>query len=226
MHSPSPAASRLAARAHKYALVRSLSHKDNNHLMSTHHVLTGHLQPGAFFDKVASRDDWPCYSAGCEYLRPRSDGIPSGVNLPTFLMSSPLTWPGQHAGFLGPKYDPWQIVGDPNSSDFRVDALTLSQGIDPTRLNQRRGLLKALDQQTDVASDIGAYRMTEDQRLAFTMLSSGQLSQAFELNREADDHSFLSRVSWYSKREGWPIGRFPSGRPSAFIWSKPRSTRS
>ncbi|MFY8057970.1 MAG: DUF1501 domain-containing protein, partial [Planctomycetaceae bacterium] len=39
----------LAALAHKYALVRSLSHKDNNHLMSTHHVLTGHLQPGGFF---------------------------------------------------------------------------------------------------------------------------------------------------------------------------------
>ena len=177
---------RLAARAHKYALVRSLSHKDNNHLMSTHHVLTGHLQPGAFFDKVASRDDWPCYSAGCEYLRPRSDGIPSGVNLPTFLMSAPLTWPGQHAGFLGPKYDPWQIVGDPNNPDFRVDALTLAQGIDATRLDQRRSLLKAIDQQTDVAADIGAFRMTEDQRLAFTMLSSGQLSQAFELTREAD----------------------------------------
>lgn len=177
---------RLAARAHKYALVRSLSHKDNNHLMSTHHVLTGHLQPGAFFDKVASRDDWPCYSSGCEYLRPRSDGIPSGVNLPTFLMSAPLTWPGQHAGFLGPKFDPWQIVGDPNKPDFRVDALTLSQGIDTTRLDQRRGLLRSLDQQTTVASDIGAFRMTEDQRLAFTMLSSGQLSQAFELNREPD----------------------------------------
>lgn len=154
--------------------------------MSTHHVLTGHIQPGAFFDKVASRDDWPCYAAGCEYLRPRSDGIPSGVNLPTFLMSSPLTWPGQHAGFLGPKYDPWQIVGDPNHSEFRVDALTLSQGVNPTRLDQRRSLLKAIDQQTDVSSDIGAYRMTEDQRLAFTMLSSGQLSQAFEMNRETD----------------------------------------
>ena len=174
----------LASRAHKYALVRSLSHKDNNHLMSTHHVLTGHLQPGAFFDKVASRDDWPCYSSGCEYLRPRKDGIPSGVNLPTFLMSSPLTWPGQHAGFLGPKYDPWQIVGDPNSPEFRVDALTLAQGIDSGRLEQRRSLLKTLDQKTSVAEDTAAYRMTEDQKLAFTMLSSGKLTQAFELNRE------------------------------------------
>ena len=177
---------RLAARAHKYALVRSLSHKDNNHLMSTHHVLTGHLQPGAFFDKVASRDDWPCYSAGCEYLRPRSDGIPSGVNLPTFLMSAPLTWPGQHAGFLGPKYDPWQITGDPNKPDFRVDAMTLAQGIDASRLDHRRSLLKSLDEQTSVAAAMSAFRMTEDQKLAFTMLTSGQLSQSFELSREPD----------------------------------------
>lgn len=177
---------KLATLAHKYALIRTLSHKDNNHLMSTHHVLTGHLQPGAFFDKVASRDDWPCYSAGCEYLRPRSDGIPSGVNLPTFLMSSPLTWPGQHAGFLGPKYDPWQIVGDPNSRDFRVDALTLAQGLDTSRLEQRRGLLKRLDQNRPVADDATASRMTEDQKLAFTMLSTGKLTQAFELHREAD----------------------------------------
>lgn len=175
---------KLASRTHKYALVRSLSHKDNNHLMSTHHVLTGHLQPGAFFDKVASRDDWPCYSAGCEYLRPRTDGIPSGVNLPTFLMSSPLTWPGQHAGFLGPMYDPWQIVGDPSSAEFRVDALTLAQEIDTGRLEQRRSLLSRLDQTAAVSRDAAAFRMNEDQKLAFSMLSSGKLSQAFEVHRE------------------------------------------
>lgn len=175
---------KLASRADKYALIRSLSHKDNNHLMSTHHVLTGHLQPGAFFDKVASRDDWPCYSAGCEYLRPRTDGIPSGVNLPTFLMSSPLTWPGQHAGFVGPMYDPWQIVGDPSSAEFRVDALTLAQEIDAVRLEQRRSLLSRLDQTAAVSRDAAAYRMNEDQKLAFSMLSSGKLSQAFEMQRE------------------------------------------
>src|SRR6185503_6275821 len=70
----------LAARAHQYALVRSLSHRDNNHLMSTHHVLTGTQQPGGFFDKVASRDDWPNYASACAYVHPRDDGIPSGVN--------------------------------------------------------------------------------------------------------------------------------------------------
>jgi len=117
---------RLAARADKYAVVRSFSHRDNNHLMSTHYVLTGEWQPGGFFDKVASRTDWPNYAGALAYLRPRNDGIPSGVNLPTFLREGPLTWPGQHAGLLGPTYDPWQITSDPNDPKFRVDAVTLA----------------------------------------------------------------------------------------------------
>lgn len=69
----------LAARAHQYAVIRSLSHRENNHLVATHHLLTGHPQPGAFFDKVASRDDWPAYSSTLHALRPRDDGLPSGV---------------------------------------------------------------------------------------------------------------------------------------------------
>ena len=178
----------LAVRSDKYALIRSLSHKDNNHLMSTHHVLTGHLQPGGFFDKVASRDDWPCYSAACEFLQPRSDGIPTGVNLPTFLQQGPLTWPGQHAGFLGPKFDPWQITGDPNNADFKVDALTLSPGVDVTRLRDRQSLLGELNgQQGELATYGAGARLTEDQRLAFSILTSSRLAKAFELNRESDE---------------------------------------
>lgn len=175
----------LAVRSGKFAVIRTLSHKDNNHLMSTHHVLTGHLQPGGFFDKVASRDDWPCYSSACEFLRPRADGIPSGVNLPTFLQQGPLTWPGQHAGFLGPKYDPWQITGDPNSADFKVDALSLSPGVDVTRLKDRQSLLGELNDQRSQLAELGAgARLTEDQRLAFSILTSSRLAEAFVLDRE------------------------------------------
>jgi Protein of unknown function (DUF1501) len=179
---------RIAARADRYSLIRTLSHKDNNHLMSTHYVLTGHLQPGGFFDKVASRDDWPDYAAGCEFLRPRGDGIPSGVNLPTFLVEGPLTWPGQHAGFLGPKYDPWQIAGDPNSDDFKVDSVTLRPGIDVTRLEGRHNLLDEVNRQREYLSAVGgSSRLTEDQNLAFSILTSSGLAQAFELRREPDD---------------------------------------
>ncbi len=178
----------LATRAHKYAVIRSFSHGDNNHLMSTHYVLTGELQPGGFFDKVASRDDWPSYSAGCAFLRPRRDGIPTGVNLPTFLLEGPLTWPGQHAGFLGPKYDPWQITGDPNKPEFRVDNLTLGKGNDVPRLDSRLSLLNSLNRTQDRLADVAvSRRLTSEQELAFSILASSRLSQAFQLDRETNE---------------------------------------
>ena len=155
--------------------------------MSTHYVLTGELQPGGFFDKVASRDDWPNYAAGCAYLRPRNDGIPSGINLPTYLMQGALTWPGQHAGFLGPKYDPWQVTGDPNNKDFRVDDLTLAAGLDVPRLSDRRSLVSHLNQQRERLSNVAvARRLTSEQQLAFSILTSSRLAQAFDLSHEPD----------------------------------------
>ena len=40
---------RLAARSDKYAIVRTLSHRENNHLVATHHVLTGPSTAGGVF---------------------------------------------------------------------------------------------------------------------------------------------------------------------------------
>jgi hypothetical protein len=176
---------RLAARSDKYAVVRSLSHRENNHLVATHHVLTGHPQPAAFFDKVASRDDWPSYSSALDYLRPRNDGVPRGVNLPTFLMEGPLTWPGQHAGFLGPRHDPWQITRDPSQPGFGMDSLRPAQGIDVSRLGDRRTLLEQLDaQQADLARLAETRRLSDQQRLAFSILSSGRIARAFAIDQE------------------------------------------
>jgi hypothetical protein len=176
---------RLAARADRFALVRSMAHRENNHLVATHHVLTGYPQPGAFFDKVASRDDWPCYASGLDYLRPRQDGVPTGVHLPTFLVEGPLTWPGQHAGFLGPRHDPWQITRNPNSSVFRVDSLRLAPGLEVDRLSDRRALLEQVNRQQDRLAGLAvSQRLADQQQLAFSVLTSGRVARAFEMDRE------------------------------------------
>jgi hypothetical protein len=176
---------KLAARADKYALVRSLSHRDNNHTASTHHLITGAMQPGVRFDKPASRDDWPCYAAGLSYLRPRSDGLPSGIMLPTFLSEGPLTWPGQHAGFLGPKHDPWQIAKDPNAPDFKVDNLRLAPGLDVENLSDRMALLDEVNRGQKYLSEAAECRkLTDQQHRAVSLLTSGSLAKAFDLDRE------------------------------------------
>lgn len=176
---------RLAARADRYAVVRSLAHRENNHLVATHHVLTGYPQPGAFFDKVASRDDWPNYAGALDHLRPRADGVPTGVNLPTFLMEGPLTWPGQHAGFLGARHDPWQITRDPAAPNFVPDSLAPAPGLDTARLGDRRALLSQIDaRQTRLAELAEARRLGDQQRLAFSVLASGRVARAFALDDE------------------------------------------
>jgi uncharacterized protein (DUF1501 family) len=175
----------LAARSDKLAVVRTLSHQHTNHLNATHQVLTGHPQPGAFFDKIASRDDYPCYAGALDYLQPRSDGVPSGVMLPTFLMEGPLVWPGQHAGFLGPKHDPWQIKEDPNRPTFRVESLALPQGFSVERLDKRRNLLDELSAQRDSLSAAHANDpMAEQREIAYSLLLSGKVARAFDMQRE------------------------------------------
>ena len=169
----------LASHADKIAIVRSMSHTFTNHLNATHQLLTGHPQPGAFFDKVASRDDYPNYAAALDYIRPRGDGVPSGVILPTFLMEGPLTWPGQHAGFLGPKFDPMQIRQDPNKPDFREESLTPPAGFSVETMNRRRSLLDEL-----AATASANNPMAEQRELAYNLLLSGKVARAFEIDRE------------------------------------------
>jgi uncharacterized protein (DUF1501 family) len=177
---------RLAARVDRFALVRTLSHREYNHLVATHHVLTGYQQPGGFFDKVASRDDWPNYSSALDYLRPRNDGLPSGVNLPINIVEGPLTWPGQHAGFLGPRHDPWQINRDPGAADFNADdSLRPAAGLDATRLDDRRALVAEIDgQRAWLASQATTRRLSDQQELAFSILSSGRIARAFAMDQE------------------------------------------
>ena len=119
------------------------------------------------------------------YLEPRHDGIPSGVNLPTFLSNGTGTWPGQHAGFLGPRHDPWQVTHDPNAPDFRMDGLRLDPTIEVDRLGDRRTLLAHIDgQRENLAGTAEGRRLSDQQQQAFSILTSGKMAQAFDLERE------------------------------------------
>ncbi|MBM3978771.1 MAG: DUF1501 domain-containing protein [Planctomycetes bacterium] len=176
---------KVAARSPMYSVVRSLAHRDNNHLCATHHVLTGHLMPGAFFDKIASRDDFPNYAGGLGYFRKPPEGTPLGVNLPTYLMEGPLLWPGQHAGFVGPKYDPMQITQDPNRPDFKVENLRPAPGIDVQQMRDRMALLSAVNgQQKWLAEQAETKKLTDQQQQAVSVLTSGKVAKAFDLGQE------------------------------------------
>jgi hypothetical protein len=171
----------LAARADTLAIVRSMAHPEGNHLLAVHRVLTGQVsnpRGASDLDRVASRDDFPCYAAVLDRLRRRSDGIPNGVALPLRLVEGPLTWPGQDAGFLGPRHDPWQLKLDPNRPEARDDTLALPSGLDPARLHRRRHLLG------QVAVPPAGDAFLEQQDAALALLCNGRVGQALDLDRE------------------------------------------
>ncbi len=179
----------FAKRMERLAVIRSVTHRNNGHLPATHWLLTGRAIPGIpedlGVDKIRSRSDWPSYASGLDHFRPRTDGIPNGVHLPTYLQEGPLLWPGQYAGCLGPKHDPWQIAADPNRSDFRVDNLSLPAGFAVDRLDARRRLLDSVNQSRDRLGRLAETEsLSDQQQAAFSLLTAQGFSSAFQLDRE------------------------------------------
>ncbi|MBC8353799.1 MAG: DUF1501 domain-containing protein [Planctomycetes bacterium] len=179
----------LAKRADQLSIVRSMSHGDNRHLSGSHNTLTGAVQMfrgDSNEDKSLNRGDWPCYGSAIDYLQPRADGLPSHVTLPNPLIEGNLVWPGQHAGFLGSKYDPFTLKGDPNSDDFKVSGLSLADGLSIGRLENRWRLLNQVGQQKPRLGDSpSGQQLTNQQQAAYSMLTSSGLSKALQIQKES-----------------------------------------
>ncbi|HBJ33365.1 MAG TPA: DUF1501 domain-containing protein [Planctomycetaceae bacterium] len=182
---------KLANHADRWAILRTLAHREHNHLLATHVALTGRPTPlprgGSDLDRVESRSDFPNFASALDFVRPRHDGIPSGVSLPNYLIEGPLTWPGQHSGFLGPKHDPWQINGDPNAEGFRMQALSMREGMTAERLTSRRLLLDQLSRSQGGFLSNEAASLRQQQDIAYQILTSGKVVEAFEIGRESDE---------------------------------------
>ncbi len=179
----------LASRIGQWSIIRTMAHVEHNHLLATHVALTGRATPiprgGSDLDRVESRNDFPNFAAALDFVKPRQDGIPNGVSLPNYLIEGPLTWPGQHAGFLGTRHDPWQINHDPNDPNFRVDSLSLPLDMNANRLVTRRSLLDQINlNNTRLAADTRTTAFSEQQDVAFSLLTSARVAEAFQINNE------------------------------------------
>lgn len=110
------------------------------------------------------------------------------MTLPNPLIEGVLTWPGQHAGFLGPKHDPFILRDDPNKEDYRVSGLSLADGLSITRLEDRRRLLRDINQQEqNLASSSRVRKLSHEQDRAYSLLTSPGLKKALDIHAEPDE---------------------------------------
>jgi hypothetical protein len=106
------------------------------------------------------------------------------VSLPDSVTDGPYTCPGQNGGFLGARYAPFSIHGDPSADDFRVEGLA---DFAADRFPRREGLLHAIDARLgQLADDRRVQELGEYQQRAVSLLTSEATRRAFELQREPE----------------------------------------
>jgi Protein of unknown function (DUF1501) len=179
----------VARHLDKCTVVRSMSHRDNNHPSAVYWTVTGHEYPRASnLSENVSREDHPhigCSLTAAEGKKHRA--VPTFVTVPDYIAVAGPVRAGQHAGFLGSRFDPLVPRGDPNSPDFKSVDLGLVPTVTPQRLSDRRALLGAVNQQLRSLERNGLGRQYDNHcEKAFSVLASGTTQRAFDIQSEPD----------------------------------------
>ena len=178
----------IAQQMDKIALVRSVTHTDNNHSTGAHWMLTGHKHRLSAENFGASPSDFPHLGSVVSRLLPSHKSLPSFVSLPERIATTiGAVVPGQNAGILGSQFDPFSIEEHPDKPDFEVDMLALRAGIDASRVAERRSLLTAFNaSRAGLDASRGVHSMHSYYEKAADLVTSPQARDAFNLAQEKD----------------------------------------
>jgi hypothetical protein len=186
---------RLARLAHRYALVRSVSHNNHNHTPMIYYTLTGRQveQPNQDNDvRPPQRTDFPHLGAVLARFKRAPLGLPGYFAIPEVAVRSssrgefkrartPLR--GGGAGFLGSLVDPLAINGEPGTLQA-IPALSLPQEVSTERLERRAALLSALEQRGAMVSGARTHGELRDRAVILTG-AVGRVSRIFSLDKES-----------------------------------------
>jgi hypothetical protein len=197
----------LARRSHLWALVRSLSHPSNDHSAGHHIMLTGRSDLPAGFDPSRPKaTDWPSIAAVAGALTTPRNNLPPAIVLPERLVhNTGRVIPGQFAGLMGARRDPWFIEASPFdpkaygaypeyefdhqerprtplNKPFRAPDLTLPEGLGRGRLADRVALLDAIDRQRAGLDRLhDAETFAASRQGAVSLLTDPRVRKAFDV---------------------------------------------
>ncbi|MFO1092803.1 MAG: DUF1501 domain-containing protein [Planctomycetaceae bacterium] len=217
---------RLAQRSDNWALVRSLSHANNGHDSATYLMLTGRSDmPPTFRSSRPQSVDHPSIAALAGYATDTRNGMPRSAVLPEKIYhSNSGVYPGQFAGMLGIRHEPWFIEatdkphayhsysgafpqylfnlhkGEPSDRRewrFEVPNMTAPVEVAAARFDDRLSLLRSVDR-AHVAPASGYARL---RTAALDMLSDPKVRAA--VNVRNSDPKVLERYG--DNSFGWSL---------------------
>ncbi len=188
----------LAEMADKYALLRSVSHRNSNHTPMIYYTLTGRhtAQPGRDNDiRPPQADDFPHTAAVVSKFKPSSASLPGYVALPELAIRSSIEGQYKRArtplrgggpGFLGARYASLAVNGRPGSRDA-IPALMLPEEVSAERFEQRAALLSLLDRGPRSVRETQALQDIRSRAVTLTGSSNRGRLPVFSLDDEADE---------------------------------------
>lgn len=163
---------RLAKRAHKYAVVRGITHSLADHGLGTRYLMTGNLPTPVV--------TYPMYGSVVSREMPAPDELPSFVSI-----DRPVEGPG----YLGAEYGPLSTGEKPRfGQPFRVRGITLDDRLTVDNYRMRHQLRNDLDTAFAGYEEMddsvrGLDRFSEQ---AYRIISSPRSRNAFDLSLEPD----------------------------------------
>ncbi|TXT33555.1 MAG: hypothetical protein FD138_1856 [Planctomycetota bacterium] len=173
---------RLAKLAHRYAIVKSMSHDDLDHGSAMYLTLTGQYHQRLSSNPPPRETDHPFFGSVLEQVRPTSKFLRTSVlvNGPALVPFEP--GPGQYAGLLGRRFDSL-VIGDMTSGQEAVPGLEQLDELDSRRQALRRQLLHEVERTTPLSTQPTLDMQTIYQQ-AFGMLDRPAARQALDLDAE------------------------------------------
>ncbi len=171
---------KLAGMSDKLAVVRSIRHDQGNHGAGNHYMMTG-APPRIPVGCGAFVSFHPSLGSVVAHEKPAPVGLPSYFSLPDMTRSG-------GPNFLGAKYAPFVVDGDPSSAGFRVRDVALPSGITEGRFAERGSLKSDVDRFQrflDKTSGDPAVALDEHYQQAHELMRSKEAQAAFRIGDDA-----------------------------------------
>jgi uncharacterized protein (DUF1501 family) len=178
----------LARQMHRCAIVRTVGFEGRlgNHSPACYHMLTGREPLGEAAILAPPRPtDHPTMGAVAAKLRPTPGTVPAYVMIPDVLIENAHLTPGQFAGWLGRRYEAFNLRRDPSLPDFSVPALLRAADVSEERMASRRALLGRLGGgRADLAATPAGRALDPYYERAFDLLTGSRAQAAFDIAAE------------------------------------------
>ncbi len=188
---------RLATLADRYAIVRSVTHRDNDHAIGAYLALTGHSHPKNAIlgiEPPATPQDLPSVGSLVSKLRPAIQPVFSYVTLGDLRHFGNHDSLGQNAGCLGHAFDPFTLPFvrtmdgflPPKDGSLDMSRITsVTAAVDASRMADRRQLRELVAKAGPGLEETAATRNLDGfTRRGFDLLASSATRDAFDLDRE------------------------------------------